>query len=161
MLTRLSSVFQVISCNWKHLINRKVQVKKVFWCYIVICATLCVCFSSKLKATNVFPKLWKLFVFLNENYRKHVFIQFKFCRVIVKYYFCNVSYKFLIKIENRWRCEIKEHTPQLTLLYCGITVTRSHWSCYIKKAILKTFAIFTAKASVLGSIFSKKTFSTF
>ena len=31
MLTRRCSVFQIISWNWKHLINRRVQAKKVFW----------------------------------------------------------------------------------------------------------------------------------
>ena len=31
MLTQHSSVFQIISWNWKHLINCKAQVKKVFW----------------------------------------------------------------------------------------------------------------------------------
>ena len=31
LLTRHSSVFQIIPLNWKHLTNRKVQGKKVFW----------------------------------------------------------------------------------------------------------------------------------
>ena len=104
LLTWLSSVFQVIFWNWKHLINCKMQGKKIFWytilhsslcnilcklflkieskyfsetyseiestwsiakCrerkffdtqyYIVLCATFCVSFSSKLKA-NIFLK---------------------------------------------------------------------------------------------------------
>ena len=42
----------------------------------------------------------------------------------------------MIKTESTWRREIKEQTPQLTLLYCGRTV-RSSRSCYIKKLFLK------------------------
>ena len=37
----------------------------------------------------------------------------------------------MIKTESTWRREIKEQTPQLTLLYCGRTVRRSR-RCYIK-----------------------------
>ena len=39
-----SSVFQIITWNWKHLINRKVQGKKVFWHVILhsyLCNALC------------------------------------------------------------------------------------------------------------------------
>ena len=50
------SVFQIR--NWKHLTNRKVQEKKAFWHVISTgtCATLCVRFSSRSKAINIFPK---------------------------------------------------------------------------------------------------------
>ena len=50
-------VFQIIPWDWKHLTNRKVQGKKVFWHVILhTCATLCVSFSSKSQIMNVAPK---------------------------------------------------------------------------------------------------------
>ena len=39
--------------------------------------------------------------------------------------------------------QIKEQTPQLTLLYCGRTVRSCHWSCSTKKTVLKNFTIST------------------
>ena len=75
LLTRHSSVLQIIFWNWKQVINRKIQAKKFFW------------------------------------------------HVTLHSYFRNVLCKFLIKVESTWRCVIKEHTPLLTLLYCGKTVT--------------------------------------
>ena len=64
--------------------------------YIVLCATLCVTFSSKSKATNVFPKhiLKSKAHDQSIQARKNLF-----CRVIVKNYLCNVLCKFLIKME--------------------------------------------------------------
>ena len=133
MLTRHSSVFQIVPWNWKHLTSSKVQGKKVFWkwYYIVTCATLCLSFSSKYKAINIFTKRD-----LSIQARKKLF-----CHVIVKNYLCNVSWKFLIKIKSTRRCEIKKQAPELTLLYCGRTVKihRNHlcWSLFLKK--LQTF----------------------
>ena len=51
LLIRHSSVFQIISWNWKHLTKRKVQAKKVLWQLILHnqCATLCVSFSESNK----------------------------------------------------------------------------------------------------------------
>ena len=87
------------------------------WYYKVTWAMLCVSFSSKSKAINVFPKRDQ-----SIQARKKLF-----CHVIVKNYLCNVSWKFLIKVESTLRCEIKEQAPQLTLLYHGRTIRRSRW----------------------------------
>ena len=46
-----------------------------------------------------------------------------FCQVIIKNYYRNVLCKFFVKVKSTWKREIKEHTPQLTLLCCGRTVT--------------------------------------
>ena len=101
------------------------------WYYIVTCATLCVSFSSKPKAINVFPKhILKLKA-------RDQSIQTKkklFCHVIVKKYLSNVPCKFLIKIESTWR---REQALQLTLLYHGRTVRSSHWRCCVRKLFLK------------------------
>ena len=77
-----------------------------------------------------------------------------FCHVIVKNYLCNVLLKVLIKIESTRRREIKEQTPQLTLLYCGRTVRSSHWRSSVKKTVLKNFEISTGNTCV-GVSFSK------
>ena len=117
--------------------------------YIVICATLCVSFSSKLKAINVFPK------HILKSKARDQSIQARkklFCHVIVKNYLCNVSWKFLIKIESTWRREIKEQAPQLTLLYRGRTVRSSHWRCCIRKLFLNILQ-YPQETPVLESIF--------
>ena len=103
---------------------------------------LCVYFSSKSKATNIFPKhILKL-----KTHDQSIQARKKlFCPVTVNNYLCNIFCKFLIKIESTWRCRINDQTPQLILLYCGRTVRRSHWRCSIKKAVHKNFAIFTRK----------------
>ena len=80
---------------------------------IVTCATLCVSFSSKSKATNVFPK----HILKSKARDQSVQARKKlFCHVILKNYLRNVLCKCLINIESRWRCEIREQRPQLTLL---------------------------------------------
>ena len=85
------------------------------WYYIVTCATPCGSFSSKSKAINVFPKH-----ILKSKARDQSIQASKrlFCHVIVKNYLCNVSWKFLIKIESTWRREIKEQHPRW--LYCTV-----------------------------------------
>ena len=40
-----------------------------------------------------------------------------------KDYLCNILSKFLNKAKSTWKCEIKEQTPLLPLLYCGRTVS--------------------------------------
>ena len=88
----------------------KCRLRKSFETYyIVICATLCVSFSSKSKATNVFSK----HILKSKACDKSVQARNKlFCHVIVKNYLCNVLWKFLIKIENTWGREMKEQaTP--------------------------------------------------
>ena len=169
MLTRHSSLFQIIPWNWKHLTNRKVQGKKVFWdvilhsylCrerksfdtwyYIVTCATLCVSFSSKSKASNIFPKQ----ILKSKTLGKSIQATRKlFCHVIIKNCLCNVSWKFLIKIKTTWRREIKEQAPQLTLHYLGRTARRSHRRCCLRKLFLKILQC-PKETPVLESIFKK------
>ena len=76
-----------------------------------------------------------------------------FCHVIVKNYLCNILCKFFIKIkiESTWRREIKEQTPQLTLL---LTVRSSHRRCSIKKLFLK-ISQYPQETPVLESDFKK------
>ena len=83
--------------------------------------------------------------------------------MIVKNYFCNVSCKFLIKIESTWRHEIKEPTPQLTLLCRGKSVRFSHRRCSIRQLFLKIFTVnacvgvyFLKSCRALGLQFYKK-----
>ena len=128
MLTRHSSVFQIIPWNWKHLTNRKWRGRHVILHSYF--ATLCVSFSSKSKAINVFPKHILKLKARDQSIQARKKL---FCHVIVKNYLCNVSQKFLIKIESTWRCEIKEQAPELTLLYRGRTVRSSHRRCFIRK----------------------------
>ena len=80
---------------------------------------LCVSFSLKSKAINVFPKhILKSKAGDQSNHvRKKLF-----CHVMVKKYLSNVLLKILNKIESTWRREIKEQAPQLTLLYRSGTV---------------------------------------
>ena len=122
----LRFVFQIIPWSWKHLTNRKVNGKKVFWQVILhsSCAMFCVSFSSKLKAINVFPKhiLKSKTCDQSNRARKKLF-----CHVIVKNYLCDISWMFSIKTESLWRCEVKEQAPQSTLPYHGRTVRSSHW----------------------------------
>ena len=111
---------------------------------------LCLSFSSKSKAINVFPK------HILKSKACHQSIQARkklFCHMILKNYLSNVLCKFLIKIESMW-CKIKEQTPQLTLLYCGRTVRGSHQSCSIKKYFLENFAISTGN-TLVGVAFLK------
>ena len=112
---------------------------------------LCVSFSSKSKATNVF-----LTHILKSKARDQSFQASKklFCHVIVKNYLRNVSCKFLIKVESMWRREIKEQTPQLTLLHRGRPVRSSHRRCSIRKLFSK-ISQYPQKTPVLESIFKK------
>ena len=72
----------------------------------------------------------------------------------MKNYLRNVLYKFLIKTESTWRCDIKEQTPGLTLLHCGRTVRSSHRRCSIKKLLLKIWQ-YPWETPVLESLFKK------
>ena len=118
------------------LINRKAQEKNVFWYVILLCylcSVLCKFLSSKSKATNVFPK----HILKSRARDKSIQARKKlFYHVTVKNYLCNVLCKFLIRFESSWTREIKEQTPQLTLLSCGRTVRRSHQRFSIKKLFL-------------------------
>ena len=116
--------------------TEKYRKRKPFdtWYHTGTCATLCVRFSSRSKAINIFPKH-----ILKSKVRDqsiHASKKF-FCHVIVKNYLWNVSWKFLIKIECKWRRKIKEQAPQLTWMYRGRTVKSSHRRCCIRKLLLK------------------------
>ena len=109
------SVFQVIPWNGKHLTNRKVQRKKVFWHVILHskCAMLCVSFLSKSKAINVFPK------HILKSKARDLSIQArKSCHVIVKNYLCNVSWKFWSKSKTCGGAKSKNRHPRW--LYCTV-----------------------------------------
>ena len=119
--------------------------------YIVLCATLWVSFSSKSKATNIFPK------HLLRSKARDQSIQARkkfFFHVIVKNYLCNVLCEFLIKIESMWRREIKEQTPLLTLLFYSRTVRSIHQKCYIRKLFL--IILQYPQEYLCWSLFSKK-----
>ena len=130
--SQLSFVF--LAWNWKHLMNHKVQGKKVFWQIILrgyLCNTL-LRFSSKSKAINVFHILKSKGRDQLSQARKKLF-----CLVIVKTIWATFHESFLFKIESMWRCKIKEQAPQLTLLYLGMTIRSSHQRCCIRKQFLK------------------------
>ena len=83
------------------------------WHDIVICARLCVSFSSKQKST-VFPK----HILKSKVHDQSIQARKKLsCHVIVKNYLCNILCKFLIKIESTWRHKIKEQTANFTALW--------------------------------------------
>ena len=113
---------------------------------------LCVSFSSKSKAANVFPKhILKL-----KAHDQSIQARKKlFCCVTVKNYLCNILGKFLIKMEAHGGAKSKNR--HLTLSYCGSTVRNSHQGFFIKIAVLKNFAIFTRKSLCWG-LFSIKFF---
>ena len=119
--------------------------------YIVTCATLCVCFSSKPKAINAFPKHILKTKTRNQSVQRR---KKSFCHVIVRNYLCNVSWKVLIKIDSMWRSESKEQVSKLTLLYRGRTVKSKHWRCSIRKVFLKVLQ-YPQETPVLESIFKK------
>ena len=104
------------------------------WYYIVTCATLCVKFSLKSNAINVFPKYILKLKARDQSIRATKKL---FCHLIIKNYLCNVSWKFLIKRESIWRWETKEQVPQLTLLYRGKTARSSHRRCCKRKLFFK------------------------
>ena len=97
------------------------------WYYIVTCATLCISFSSKSKAINVFPKQYRRSKARDQSIQAS---KKMFCQVIVKNYLCNVLWKFLIK------SKIKEQVPQRFFHYRGRTDRSSHQSRCIRKLFL-------------------------
>ena len=137
-----SKSYPKIESTWP---TAKCRGRKSFdtWYYIVTCATLCVSFSSKSKAINVFPKH---ILKLKAHYQSIQVRKKLFCHVIIKNYFWNVSWKFLIKSESTWRRVIQQQAPQLTLLYYSRTVRSSHRMCCIRKQ-------YPQGTPVLGSIF--------
>ena len=145
-----SKSYPEIESTWP---TAKCRGRKSFdtWYYIVTCATLCVSFSSKSKAINVFPKhILKSKARDQSNQARKKLI----CHVIVKNYLSNVSWKFLIKIETTWRREIKEQTPQLALPYLGRTDRSNHQRGFIRKPFSKILQ-YPQENAVLESIFTK------
>ena len=142
MLTRRSSVFQIIP-----EIRNTWSIGNSFdtWHYAVIWAPLCVSFWSKSKETNVFPKhILKSKAHDQSTQAWNYMIQASkklFCHVIGNNYLRKVLRKFLINIESTWRREIKEQTPELTLLHFGRTVRSSHRRCFREKSALKNFTM--------------------
>ena len=141
MLTWYSSISQIVSWSWKHLIISKCSRNHITY-YIVVCATLWLSFSSKSNITNVFPK----YILKLEARDKSIQARNKlYCHLTVKDCLCNVLWKFLIKVESTRRGEIKEQAPsaQLILLHCGRSARSSHQRCSLKKAVFKNFVIST------------------
>ena len=92
----------------------KMQAKKVFWHVILhsyLCNVLCKLFIKI--ESNCFSKTYRemegFYDQSKEARKKNVL------HVTTKNYLGNILCKFLIKFESTWRCEIKEHTPLLTL----------------------------------------------
>ena len=89
LLTQHFSVFQIISRNWKHLINDEVQAKK---------------------ACKFFIKIES-----NQRFVKHILNQARkklFCRVIAKNYLCNFLCKFLIEMKAHRGLKPKSKQPR-------------------------------------------------
>ena len=107
LLTRHSSVFQFMSWYWSTAKCRRRKSTDT-WYNTVICATLCVNFLLKSKATNVFPK----HILKSKAPDKSTQARRKmFCHVMVKNYLCNVLSKFLITFESTWRRKSKNKHP--------------------------------------------------
>ena len=130
---------------------------------------LCVSFSSKLEAITDF---WK-HILKSEAHDQSIQASKKwFYHIIIKNYLCNVSWRFLIKIESTWRYKMLEQAPppiwskskacegvksynrhpHLTLLYHGRTVRSSHRRCCIRKPFLKILQ-YLQETTVLEYIF--------
>ena len=124
----LSKSYPEIESFWSTAKCRRTKYFDILY-YIVLCAALCVIFSSKSKAT-VFPK------HILKSKARDQSIQARkklFCHVIVKYYWCNVSCEFL----KARRGAKLEQTPQLSLLYYGRAVRYNHRRCSIRKLFIK------------------------
>ena len=97
--------------------------------YLIICATLCVIFSSKSVTKHIL---------ISQACDQSIQTRKKlFCHVIVNNYLCNVSCEFLY--QNRKQLEAwnqRTNTPA-DFIYCGTTFRSSHWRCSIKKLFLK------------------------
>ena len=123
-----------MSWSWS---SAKCKQRKYFdtWYNIVICATLCINFSLKLKATNVSPKK----ILKSNTLDKIIQARKKlFYHVIVENYFCNVLRKFLIKFESTWRREInKKHSGCLHCTVIGLSEAASGGFLW-KKLFLKS-----------------------
>ena len=136
LLTQHFSVFQIISRNWKHLINDEVQAKKVFWNVILhssLCNASCK-FFIKIESNQCFCKTY------SESSKKEI-VLLRDCKELFVQRFVEV----FDRDESTWRPETKEQTTQMTLSYCDRTVRSSHRRLPIQIVVLKNFAIFTRK----------------
>ena len=139
MLTRHSPVFQVISWNWKHLINRKLQAKKVLW-HMILHSYFC----NTLYNWNIVKAPYQ-----SIQTRKKLL-----CCVIVKNYLCNVLCKFLIKMEARGGVISKKRHP--TWLYCTVVgLSEAATGGVLEKSCSYKFRNIHRKKPVLGSLFNK------
>ena len=134
MLTQPCSVFQIMSQNWSTTKCRQTKSSgMILHCYL--CNALC----------NFFIKINILKLKARNSSKKIVFSR-------VKNYFCDIACKFLIKFQTMWRHEIKEQTPQLTLLYCCRIVRSSHLRFSIKNVFLK-ISLYPQETLVFKSLF--------
>ena len=128
--SEIKSTWSTAKCRWRKSFNT--------WYYIFIYAMLCLSFSSKSKATKVFPK----HILKSKAHNQAIQARMKlFCCVIVNNYLCNI----FNQDGSMWRSKINDQTPQLTLLYCGRIVRSSHWRSSIEKSVLKYLTIFSRK----------------
>ena len=109
-----SSAFQIMSRSWSTVKCRQRKSSDARY-NIIICANLCISFSSKSKASNVFSK----HILKSKALDKSIQARKKlFCHMIVKKYLSNVLRKFLIKFESTWRRKINSKHP--SWLYCTV-----------------------------------------
>ena len=128
------------------------EEKKDFWHLTLnsYLATFCASFSSKSKATNVFPKyiLKEKAQDQSKKARKKLF-----CCVIRKHCWCNVLYKFFDQSGKQLESQNENQMPLLTLLYYGTVfcdgfglVTKPMFHCLM---CLKTQGLDCMAAGVL------------
>ena len=96
----IESTWSTAKCRWRKSFDT--------WHYIVLCATLSVSFSSRLKATNVFVK----HILKSKEHDQSIQERKKlFCCIIVKNYLCNILCKFLIETGLHWGAKSKKRHP--------------------------------------------------
>ena len=146
---RFSKSYPEIESTWP---TAKCRGRKSFdtWYYLVTCAMLCLIFSSKLKAINVFPKhseiegLWPINSKKEELVLSHdskeLFVQ-----------------RFMKVFDQNWKHveagNQRTDTPG-DFTVRGRTVRSSHWTCFIGKIFLKILQ-YPQETPVLESIFKK------
>ena len=152
MLTRHSSVFQVIPWNWECLVNRKVQGKKACWHVILnsyLRNALSKFFYKNRKDLMLFENIFwnrstwpinssKEEILLRDS--KELFVQ-----------------RFVKVFDQNWKQVEPQNLrtgTQLNLLHRGETVRSSHWKCRIRKPFLNILQ-YPQETSVLEAIFRK------
>ena len=148
LLTRHSKVLQIMSWNWP---TAKCRRRK--FCdtsYYIICAKLRVSFSSKLKATNVFPK----HILKGKARDKLIRARKKLLyHVIVKTYLCNVLCKFLTNFEITWRNEWTNTPFDFTVLWKDCQ--KQPPEVFYKKSCFFYFFWYQQERTVMNSLFKK------